>query len=61
MAMSLRKDAHMVMCRSSAKENIKRYKSMKNGSMKASSQAMREKIDEGPTEFKTVQMECFDS
>ena len=43
---SRKEDAHKAMCQNSTEENKRRYKSMKNKTKKAVSQAMREKAEE---------------
>ena len=49
-AIPRKKEAHKVMCHSSAEKNKRRYESMKNKAEKAVSKATREKAEEVLTE-----------
>ena len=50
---------HKAMCQSSAEENKKRYKSMKNKAKKTVSKAMREKAEEALTELEIDKTGCL--
>ena len=53
-AVSREKEAHKVMSQNSAEENKRRYESTKTKAKKAVLKAMREKAEEGPTEFNNI-------